>query len=181
MKETARALAVLFCLIVIGHGPGQGKVVYAQTNAEVRERVNTIISETIKCGETTTAEGVKAITRIPPSSEDVEEIKRYGDRAVLPLEEHFASENGFEYELAMRLMGALGGKRIVEPFKKVALYDSSARKREYALRWITQAPWDQAGKVIKHAADHDPDANVRKVARELLSGYAPKSVPSSKG
>ena len=175
MKETLRrfaALAVLFCLIVIG----QGRVAPAQTTAEVRERVDAIISQTIKQGEFTTTDGVKGITRIPPSSEDVEEIKRYGDRAVLPLEEHLSSEDGFEYEIAMRLMGTLGGKRIIEPLKKVALHDPSARKREYALRWITQGPWDQAGKVISHAAMHDSDANVRKVARELLSGYAPGSV-----
>src|ERR1041385_1788792 len=74
---------------------------------------------------------------------------------------------------AMRLMGALGGKRIIEPFKKVILHDRSARKREYALRWITQGPWDQAAKVISQAAENDPDANVRKVAQELLSGHGP--------
>jgi len=87
----------------------------------------------------------------------VEEIKRYGDRAVVPLQEHFSSGNAFEYEMAMRLMGELGGKRIIEPFKKVILSDQSARKREYALRWITQGPWDQASKVISQAAEKDPD------------------------
>jgi hypothetical protein len=170
MKKTACTLAMLFCLGVIG----QHRVVHAQTTAEVRERVNKIISETMKSGEFTTAGGIRIITRRPPSSADVEEIKRYGDRAVLPLEEHFASEDGFEYETAMRLMGALGGKRIIEPLKKVALHDSSARKREYALRWITQGPWDEAGRVLSHAAAHDPDAKVRKVAQELRSGYAPR-------
>jgi hypothetical protein len=166
-------LAVLFCLITFGDCLGQGKVVDAQTPAKVRERVNTIIRETLQRGEFTTAEGVKGITRIPPSSEDVEEIKSYGDRAVLPLQEHFSSRNAFEYEMAMRLMGELGGKRIIEPFKKLILYDQSARKREYALRWITQGPWDLASKVITQAAENDPDENVREVAQELLSGHGP--------
>jgi hypothetical protein len=167
------ALAVLFCLIVVGHCLGQGKVDDAQATAKVRERVDTIIRETIKRGEFTAAEGVRGITRVPPSYEDVEEIKSYGDRALLPLEEHFSSASSFEYELAMRLMGALGGERIIKPLKNVALNDPSARKREYALRWITQGPWDQAAKVIRQAAEHDPDANVRAVANELLSGYGP--------
>ena len=166
-------LAVLFCLIVIGHCLGQGKVADAQTTAKVRERVDTIIRETIKRGEFTIAEGVSGITRVPPSSEDVEEIKSYGDRAVLPLEEHFSSGNAFEFELAMRLMGELGGERIIKPLKNVALYDSSARKREYALRWIMQGPWDQAAKVIRQATEHDPDATVREAAKELLSGHGP--------
>jgi hypothetical protein len=163
--------AVLLGLIAFGDCLGQGTVAEPQTTAKVRERVNTIIRETLQRGEFTTAEGVKAITRIPPSSEDVEEIKSYGDRAVLPLQEHFSSRNAFEYEMAMRLMGALGGKRIIEPFKKVILHDRSARKREDALRWITQGPWDLASKVITQAAENDPDENVRKVAQELLSGH----------
>ena len=171
--RTLSGLAVLLCLITVGECLAQGKVVDTLPPAKVRERVNTIIRETLQRGEFTTADGVKGITRIPPSPEDVDEIKGYGDRAVLPLQEHFSSGNAFEYELAMRLMGELGGKRIIEPFKKVILYDQSARKREYALRWITQGPWDQAAKVISQAAEKDPDANVRKVAQELLSGHGP--------
>jgi hypothetical protein len=55
----------------------------------------------------------------------------------------------------------------------VILHDESARRREYALRAIVQAPWDQAAKVIALAAETNPDESVRKVAKELLSGYAP--------
>ncbi len=176
MMNTARrfpALVVLICLIAIGHCLGQGKVDDAQTTAKVRERVDTIIKETIKRGEFT-VQGVKGITRVPPSTEDVDEIKSYGDQAVAPLEEHLYSASAFEYEMAMRLMGALGGKRIIEPLKKVILHDESARRREYALRAIVQGPWDQASQVMALAADTDPDENVRKTAKELLSGYAPK-------
>jgi len=162
-------LVVLFCLIVSGTSVGQG----SQSDAKVRERINTIISETLKRGEFTTGGDVKVITRVPPLSEHVEEIRSYGDQAILPLEEHFSTTNAFEYELAMRLMGALGGKRIIVPLKKIALYDHSARKREYALRWITQGPWDLASKVLSQAAENDPDVNVRKVAQELLSGHGP--------
>ena len=162
--------AAVFCLIASGYCLGQGKLADAQTTEQVRERVNTIITETIKRGEFT-VQGVKGITRVPPSDKDVDEIKSYGDAAVLPLEEHFSSANAFEYEMAMRLLGALGGNRIIKPFKKVILYDQSARRREYALTWITQAPWDQAVEVISQAAETDPDDNVRKVAKELLRGH----------
>jgi hypothetical protein len=166
MKTVHRlpGVSVLLCLLVIGH-------CFGQTTPKVRERINTIISETIKRGEFTTPNGVTGLMRTPPLPQDVEEITRYGDRAVEPLEEYFSSANAFEYELAMRVLAGLGGKRIIEPLKKVILYDRSARKREYALRWISQGPWDEAAKVISQAADNDPDANVRKVAQGLLSGY----------
>ena len=65
-----------------------------QTTAKVRERVNTIIRETLKRGEFTTAEGVKVITRMPPSAKDVEEMKRGGDEVVTPLEEHSRPRTG---------------------------------------------------------------------------------------
>jgi hypothetical protein len=176
MNHTARAssaLAVLFGLIAIGNCLGQDKVADAQTAAKVRERVDTIIKETIKRGEFT-VQGVKGITRVPPLTKDVDEIKSYGDQAVAPLEEHLYSASAFEYETAMRLIGALGGARIIEPLKKVILHDESARRREYALLAIVQGPWDQASKVMALAAETDPDENVRKTAKELLSGYAPK-------
>jgi hypothetical protein len=170
MKHTARASVVLFCLVAIGNCLAQDKPVDA---AKVRERVNTIIQETIKRGDFT-VQGVKGITRLPPLTADVDEIKSYGDQAVAPLEEHIHSASAFEYEVAMRLMGALGGTRIIEPLKKVILHDESARRREYALRAIVQAPWDQASKVMTLAAETDPDENVRNTAKELLNGYAPK-------
>ena len=172
MNNTARAfpaLAVLFSLIAIGDCLAQDK----PTDARVRTRVDTIIKETIKRGEFT-VQGVNGITRVPPLTADVDEIKSYGDQAVAPLEEHLHSASAFEYEVAMRLMGSLGGTRIIEPLRKVILHDESARRREYALRAIVQAPWDQASKVMTLAADTDPDENVRRTAKELLEGYAPR-------
>jgi len=139
----------------------------------VRERINQIISETLKRGEFTTPEGYRGFTRIPPSNEDVEEVKRMGDDAIPALEEHFSSSSGREYELAMRLLAALGGKRIIEPLRKVIQFDSSAEKRKDALRWITQGPWELASEILRKSAESDSDPKVREVAQELLGGYAP--------
>jgi len=54
----------------------------ASDEGAIRERIATIIHETLKQGEGTTGEGYKFFTWIPPSNEDVEEIKSYGDKAV---------------------------------------------------------------------------------------------------
>ncbi len=165
MKTAFRlfGLVIVLCVIAVGDSVGQETV-------NVRERINTIISESIKRCEFTTADGVRAVTRVPPSAEHMDEIKRFGDPAIQPLEEHLWSENALEYEFAMRFMGELGGERIIAPLEKVALYNQSARKREYALRWITQGPWEIARKVISQAAENDPDPGVREVAKELLAG-----------
>src|SRR5262245_45544502 len=56
------------------------------STGEIRERISTIIRETIKRGEFT-VDGVKIWTRVPPSDDNVEEIKAYGDKAVPVLEE----------------------------------------------------------------------------------------------
>jgi len=165
MKTAIRSfgLVIVLCVIAVGECAGQETV-------KVRERINTIISESIKRCEFTTADGLKAITRVPPSAEHMEEIKGYGDQAVQPLEQHLWSENALEYEFAMRFMGGLGGERIIAPLETIALYNQSARKREYALRWITQGSWELARKVISQAAENDRDQGVRNVAKELLAG-----------
>jgi hypothetical protein len=174
MKTTIHLLilACLLCLLVLGDASAQTKS-RPTAKARVRERINAIINETLKRGEFTTPEGYRATTRLPPSNEDVEEVKRIGDDAILALEEHFSSPNGREYELAMRLMGALGGKRIIEPLRKIIQFDPSPAKRAEALRWITQGPWDLASEIISLSAKIDSDPHVREVAKELLSGYAP--------
>jgi hypothetical protein len=168
------ALLFLIGLVTISSGRAQTQSPSPIDKAKVRERIATIMSETLKRGEFTSPEGWKGVTRVPPSKEDTEEIKRYGDDAVPILEEYLSSEVGREYELAMRFLGALGGHRIIEPLRKIILFDPSPRKREFALYWITQAPWDEASPILRQAADADPDSSVREAAKDMLTNYAPQ-------
>jgi hypothetical protein len=178
LKKYISQLAWIFfvSLLLVMNASAQIKTSAPVNKAQVRERINQIISETLKRGEFTTPEGYHVVTRIPPSSEDVEEVKSMGDAAIPTLEEHFSSPNGMEYELAMRLFGALGGNRIIEPLRKVIQLDSSAEKRKEALRWITQGPWDLASEILRKSAESDSDTQVRQLAKELLAGYAPQRI-----
>jgi hypothetical protein len=133
-----------------------------------------VIQETIKQGEGYTAEGIKFWTRVPPSTKDIEEIKAYGDRAVPILEEYLYSDVGPEGSLALEILGRLGGSRIVEPLKRVAQQSTSAPRRQAALTWLTQAPWELAFPIIHNASETDRDPQVREVARDLLVNYSPK-------
>jgi len=83
-------LGLAFCLREVCVASGQTKSTtlsqtLPQTSDEgaIRERIATIIRETLKQGEGTTVEGYRFFTWVPPSNEDVEEIKSYGDKAVL--------------------------------------------------------------------------------------------------
>jgi hypothetical protein len=148
---------------------------YAQATV-IRERIRTIMRQTIESGETVNmfhGQQVIARTFVPPSNLAVEEVKGYGEKAVPILSEYLRQPRGFEKYHAMRLLGAIGGKSVVEPLGQVALHDASSGYREYALACLTQAPWNLAAPILRKAETSDPDLRVRQRAKELLDGYGP--------
>ncbi|HKO45870.1 MAG TPA: hypothetical protein VJU84_21515 [Pyrinomonadaceae bacterium] len=143
----------------------------------IRERIQRIMRETIDNGENViivNGHPVTARTFIPPSQLAVDEVKGYGEKAVPVLAEYLRQTSGFEKYHAMRLLGAIGGKSVVAPLRQVALHDYSGGYREYALAFLTQAPWELAAPILQEAASRDPDIKVRQRAKELLDGYAPR-------
>lgn len=167
--------ALLICLLVVGANGWQTRRARVPVDNSVRERIAAIISETLRQGEIRTDGVVSVMTRMPPSNSAVEEVKRYGDVAVPILVDYLQhSENARERELALRLLGLLGGSRIVAPLREIILYDSSPSFRQLALRWITQAPWDQVSPIIREAAETDLDERVREEARNILTDHTPR-------
>ena len=142
--------------------------------AVLRERIASIIHELLQEGRGTTPEGIRYRTRVPPSSAAVEEVRGYGDAAIPVLNEYLWSRDSAESELAMRFLGALGGKQIVQPLRRVIRRHPSPAVRSAALRWLTQAPWESAAPILREAADKDLDSGVRNTARELLTKHFPK-------
>jgi hypothetical protein len=166
-------LIVLGCLLA-------ASVMAQQTNSTpidsktIHTRIDEIFRATLKSGEGKILHNDQVIntyTRTPPTSEHIEEIKRFGDDAVPVLEKYLSSDKAPEYELAMRFLGALAGSRIIDPLRKIIFLDPSARKREYAVRAVTQAPWEEASEILRTSAASDPDRRVRKLAREMLQAY----------
>jgi hypothetical protein len=174
-------LGLAFCLWGFCEANGQtNSTTVSQTlqsasdEGAIRERIATIIRETLKRAEGTTVEGYSVFTWMPPSNKDVEEIKAYGDKAVPILEEYTFSDVGREGYLALQLLGLLGGSRIVEPLKRVAEQSTSAANRQAALMWLTQTPWELAFPIIRNASEIDRDPKIREAARDLLVRYSPK-------
>jgi hypothetical protein len=155
----------------------------AQTNGTddaqatvIRERIQAIMRQTIETGETVNmshGRQVIAKTFVAPSNLAVEEVKGYGEKAVPILSEYLRRPRGFEKYHAMRLLGAIGGKSVVEPLGQVALHDVSSEYREYALAFLMQAPWNLAAPILRKAETSDPNLRVRQRAKELLDGYGP--------
>ena len=174
-KPLARLTMMIgICAIVVSRG--QFAIPHASTLGQDaaekrRARIVEIMQRTLKAGEgriVRNGQVYNTYTRRGPSTADLEEIRGYGNEAVPILAEYLASKNAPEYELAMKFLGAIGGSSIVTPLKDVIFQDPSARKREYAIRAITQAPRDEALVVLHRAAVSDRDAQVRKVAKEML-------------
>jgi hypothetical protein len=168
-------LLSFICLVAL-HVEAQTKLTNDAQMPLIRERVQKIMRETIENGETVIMlDGRQVITRsfIPPSKPAVDEVKDYGDKAV-PILAEYLQTSGFEKYHAMRLLGAIGGESVVAPLRQVALHDSSAGYREYALAFLTLAPWELAAPILQKAASRDADLRVRQRAKELLDGYGPR-------
>jgi len=170
-------LGLALCLAGFGAARGQtNNTTLSQTpplvsEETIRERISTIIRETLKQGEGTTAEGYRFFTWVPPSNENVEEIKSYGDEAVPILEKYLFSDIGREGDLVLRILARIGGSRILEPLKRVVEQSTSPWRREEALRALTQAPLELAFPIVRNAAETDRDPEVRAEAQNLLVGY----------
>jgi hypothetical protein len=141
----------------------------------MRERIATIFRETLKQGEIAVERNgrrqVTARAFVPPSTEYVDEIRRYGDDAIPILAEYLNSGSGFEEYLAMRFLGSMGGKGVVEPLRKVALNDVSSSFRLVALLWLSETPWDLASPIIQQVAGNDTSPEVREKAKEILAQH----------
>jgi hypothetical protein len=140
----------------------------------MRERIATIFRETLKQGEIAVEQKrrlVTARTFVPPATEHVDEIRHDGDDAIPILAEYLNSGNGFEKWLAMRFLGLIGGKGVVEPLRKVALTDDSPSFRLVALIWLSETPWDLASPIINQAATDDTSRELRDQAKNILAQH----------
>ncbi len=167
-KPSFILLVVTVCVFVTFAGNKQNSNAVSSDEVNARQKITKIIQDTIKQGEGA-VNGVNVWTKIPPSSEAIQEVKRLGDHAIPVLASYIGSKSEREHALAVEFLGNLGERRIVEPLRTFIQRDKSSMVRMSALRWITQAPWDLAGPIIRKTAEADPSTQVRQIARNLLA------------
>jgi hypothetical protein len=145
----------------------------APDEGTIRERIATIIRETLKQGEGTTVEGYSFFTWMPSSDKDVEEIKSYGDKAA-PSRGALIFRRWSRGPLSPSIAWPFRWEPDSRTLKRVAEQSTSASRRATALTYLTQAPWELAFPIIRNAAETDRDPEVRAEARDLLVRYSPK-------
>jgi hypothetical protein len=173
----------LFCLLVcivnatarIERFPGQES---PPENA-VHQRIAVLMSETLRERDKLTADGRRLWVPVPAPSDALQEVKGYGDKAVLILAEYLKSGSYHERELAMEFLSIVGGSRVLEALRMVIRSDPDPRLRIHALRYLEKASWKAAAPILREASTADADAHVRKEAKYILDGNEARESESS--
>jgi len=144
----------------------------ASTNSNLHEQIATIIATTVHEGQGVTREGQRFYTFVPPSPDALETVKRNADDAIPILNEFIWGKDPNAGHVAMRLLGALGGEKILAQLTPVIDKHPSPGMRSLALRWVSTAPWERALPILKRAAAKDSSRSVRDTAKELIARHA---------
>ena len=139
------------------------------------DKVAAILDNILKRGEGSIG-GVRTSRWVPPSSDEIEQIRGIGHDAIPPLDRALDSHRPFEQSLAVRLLEAIGGANVVPPLKRALSSDRANSVRMAALAALRSAPDNLAIPIIQRAV-RDPDPVVAKRAKDLLTDYYQIEVP----
>jgi hypothetical protein len=119
-----------------------------------------------------TADGVKAITFVPATNEEVAEVQALGRKAVAPLARYLdlKQKNGLTQFFAVRFLMEIGGNSTLGPLKRAFAQDQWEVVRDAALDGIFRVSPTEA-KPYLEAALGDRSQVVRQNAQHLWSLY----------
>lgn len=106
-------------------------------------------------------------TWVPPTAEDIAEVKRLGRRAIPPLDRAFVAKRSFQRLLVVRLLSKIGGLEIVPTLERALDPTLPNSVRLAALDALTAAPDNFALPLIR-AQVNDQDQLVAMKAKSLL-------------
>jgi hypothetical protein len=170
------ALSAIVCLQIAAFAQATS----AQPVPDADAKVALIMDDILRRGEGR-AEGrpdVKTYTWVPPSADDIKQIREIGHDAIAPLSKALNPpyRRSFEQILAVRLLGEIGGADVVPPLKQALEPDKPNSVRFAALVALLSVPDDLALPIIRSAV-HDSDPLVAREAKELLTDYYQLDLP----
>jgi HEAT repeat protein len=170
---------LLCCAIVCAAQSGNTETSSNETalaqSLAIKEKIRSIMRSTLKQGEFTTPEGIKAYTRVPPSNESTEEVRRLGDGAIPVLAGYVDSPSPREQELAMRFLVSFDSDRIVDALGSFAKHSAYPTNRAAAILFLRDAPPSRTLPIVQEVFKTDSDPYVRKTAAEFLAKHSDKN------
>jgi hypothetical protein len=139
------------------------------------DKVAAIVDRILRRGEGSVG-NIKTSRWVPPSPEDIEQIREIGQNAIPQLDRALDSHRPFEPLLAVRLLETIGGANIVSPLKRALGSDRANSVRIAALWALRSAPDDLAVPIIQSTV-RDPDPLVARHAKDVLTNYYQVEVP----
>lgn len=136
-------------------------------------KINNLVLDILKRGEGRTASGIRTTTWVPPSGQDDAKIKNCGEKAIEPLSRFLDSDEPRAQLLAVRLLGVVGGPKIVQVLVRALEPNRWVVVRTQAMSSLMSGPKEAAIAVIRKdlTQDFDPQVQARgKLILQSLGG-----------
>jgi len=171
MNRAQRSLCcafVLSCLVSGNTSLGFGQASDPKGSAVVDQIMATALAHCYSV----LPDGVKAITFVPATNEEVAEVKALGPKAVAPLARYLdlKQKNGLTQLFAVRFLMDIGGTSTLGPLKRAFAQDQWEVVRDTALDGIFQVSPAEAKPYVE-AALGDKSQVIRQNAQHLWRLY----------
>lgn len=170
MSQTQRRLSYAFivpCILIAYASLGYGQASDPKSSAEVDQIMTSALS---RCYST--VDGVKRISFVPPTNEEIVEVEALGQKAIAPLAKYLdlQPKNDFTQLFAVKFLIAIGGPSTLGPLKRAFAQDQWEVTRAAALSGMFAASHAEAKPYVE-AARSDSSPLVRQRARDLWNLY----------
>lgn len=159
------AIAILVMQAGLVHAQPQSE----PSDAKVRERIRYIMETSVAAGHRVLPNGISVYTRVPPSKEATDEVKKLGDRAVPALSVYALSSDVQYQNTAVFLLNGIGTAATISPLRSVLATSHSQSNRLAALEVLISNKSDEATAALREF-QNDADPVIRnRVIEALLS------------
>jgi len=139
---------------------------------QIRERVSILIHQAIRRATTQLKDGTYATTMpVVPSSEDIQEVKSYGNRAIEVLSGYVDSKSAMEQHVAFRFLLEFQGEPAFVAIKSFAERSAFGGVRQEATISLGSHPEGKVKSILKRIATSDPSPDVRAASGRALAHF----------
>lgn len=136
----------------------------------VASRVSFLVRQTIEESKIRLKDGSYAtVMPLLPSNDALQEVTRYGDRAVKVLATYVTSSHSLEQHVSLRFLLEFHDDSALDAVKGFADKSAFAIIRQEAVAGLTGFPSEKGKRYIEHICDTDSDPDVRAHACRAIA------------